>query len=53
MKPPRTWPQNGEISIERVSARYARNLDPVLKCVSVDIKAGDKVILTLYSQPVL
>ena len=43
MMPPMTWPQLGEISIEGISARYARELDPVLKKVTVYIKPGEKV----------
>ena len=43
MMPPGSWPQLGEISIEGISARYARELDPVLKKVTVHIKAGEKV----------
>ena len=43
LEPPPDWPKNGEICIENVSVRYARDLDPVLKGVNVIFQAGQKV----------
>ncbi|XP_038050114.1 ATP-binding cassette sub-family C member 9-like [Patiria miniata] len=43
MEPPSDWPSKGAISIEDISVRYAEELDPVLKDVTVHIQAGEKV----------
>ncbi|XP_038050112.1 ATP-binding cassette sub-family C member 9-like isoform X2 [Patiria miniata] len=43
MEPPFDWPSKGAISIEDISVRYAEELDPVLKDVTVHIQAGEKV----------
>ncbi|XP_063952974.1 ATP-binding cassette sub-family C member 9-like [Lytechinus pictus] len=41
--PASSWPDDGHILFDNVSARYARELDPVLKKVSVHFKAGEKI----------
>ncbi|XP_030838922.1 ATP-binding cassette sub-family C member 9 isoform X2 [Strongylocentrotus purpuratus] len=41
--PPAIWPEDGHIVFDSVSARYAKDLDPVLKKVSVHFKAGEKI----------
>lgn len=42
-QPPADWPQHGTIRFDHVKARYRENLDLVLKDVSFEIKAGEKV----------
>ncbi|XP_038066901.1 ATP-binding cassette sub-family C member 9-like [Patiria miniata] len=42
-EPPAYWPQRGHIEMSHVSARYAKNTDPVLNDVSVKFRAGEKV----------
>ena len=37
------WPSKGAISFENVSLRYRDNLDPVLKNLDIDIKAGHSI----------
>ncbi|KAJ3103839.1 hypothetical protein HDU96_009130 [Phlyctochytrium bullatum] len=37
------WPSAGAISVKNLELRYAQDLDPVLKDVSVDIPGGSKV----------
>ena len=41
--PPTSWPQNGEIKFEELALRYREGLDLVLKGISVNIAAGEKV----------
>ncbi|KAI0700341.1 multidrug resistance-associated ABC transporter [Cytidiella melzeri] len=41
--PPPSWPQKGEIRFDRVQMAYREGLPLVLKDVSFDIKAGEKV----------
>lgn len=41
--PPPSWPQKGTIEFKNVELRYRENLPLVLKNVSFDIKAGEKV----------
>ncbi|XP_072027512.1 ATP-binding cassette sub-family C member 9-like [Amphiura filiformis] len=41
--PSREWPDRGDIVYQEVSARYAKELDPVLQNVSIHMKAGEKV----------
>ncbi|XP_072027511.1 ATP-binding cassette sub-family C member 9-like isoform X2 [Amphiura filiformis] len=41
--PSREWPDRGDIVYQEVSARYARELDPVLQNISIHMKAGEKV----------
>ncbi|XP_041460450.1 ATP-binding cassette sub-family C member 9-like isoform X1 [Lytechinus variegatus] len=43
MEPPPEWPQKGEIVLDNISVRYARELDPVLHDVSVTIPPGQKL----------
>ncbi|XP_022093816.1 ATP-binding cassette sub-family C member 9-like isoform X2 [Acanthaster planci] len=43
MEPPFHWPTRGAVSIENISVRYGEELDPVLKDVTVHIRAGEKV----------
>ena len=41
--PPPTWPSRGEIKFKEVSLRYREGLPLVLKNVSFDVRAGEKV----------
>lgn len=40
---PANWPTEGQITLERLSIRYRAGLEPVLKGISLDIRAGEKV----------
>ena len=40
-----TWPHEGSITLDKVSVRYASDLDPVLHEVSLHIQAGQKVFI--------
>ncbi|XP_038072989.1 putative ABC transporter C family member 15 [Patiria miniata] len=42
-KRPKNWPGCGDIMINNVSARYADDLEPVLRNITVDIKSGQKI----------
>ncbi|CAB0001705.1 unnamed protein product, partial [Nesidiocoris tenuis] len=42
-KPPKGWPSKGDIEFEGLSLRFAENAPPVLKNVSVQIHAGEKI----------
>uniref|UniRef100_A0A6P7GCI4 Probable multidrug resistance-associated protein lethal(2)03659 n=1 Tax=Diabrotica virgifera virgifera TaxID=50390 RepID=A0A6P7GCI4_DIAVI len=42
-KPPRDWPNKGKIIFKNTFLRYALNMTPSLKDLSVDIKSGEKV----------
>ncbi|KAI9340135.1 P-loop containing nucleoside triphosphate hydrolase protein [Zopfochytrium polystomum] len=42
-RPPANWPSEGRIVLENVSMRYAEGLPLVLKSVSLEIGAGEKV----------
>ncbi len=42
-KPPSTWPAQGEVAFNNVDLSYRPNLPLVLKDVSFNIKAGEKV----------
>ncbi|ORX49052.1 hypothetical protein DM01DRAFT_1394384 [Hesseltinella vesiculosa] len=46
LDPPSAWPSKGAIEIENLQVRYAKDLDPVLKGISVSIRAGEKVGIT-------
>ena len=37
------WPRDATISLENVTARYQKDLNPALKNVTVTIKGGEKV----------
>ncbi|KAJ2986804.1 Multidrug resistance-associated protein 1, partial [Globomyces sp. JEL0801] len=39
----KSWPKNGSIQLESYSTTYAKDLDPVIKNLSVNIKGGEKV----------
>ncbi|XP_033123425.1 ATP-binding cassette sub-family C member 9-like isoform X2 [Anneissia japonica] len=41
--PPLSWPDKGDIDFRDISVRYARDLDPVLKSISLHFKPGEKV----------
>lgn len=41
--PSPSWPEKGEIKFDRVEMAYRKGLPLVLKDVSFDIKAGEKV----------
>ena len=43
LEPPPDWPKNGGISVENIRVRYASNLDAVLRDVSIEFPAGQKV----------
>lgn len=40
---PKNWPEKGAIRFENYSLRYREGLDPVLKNISLDVKAGEKI----------
>lgn len=42
-RPPATWPRDGAITFANYSTRYRKELDLVVKGISVDIKGGEKV----------
>ncbi|XP_072032683.1 ATP-binding cassette sub-family C member 9-like isoform X2 [Amphiura filiformis] len=42
-KPGRDWPERGEVKISNVSVRYVASLPPVLKGISLHVKAGEKI----------
>ncbi|KAM9890726.1 hypothetical protein OXX79_011224 [Metschnikowia pulcherrima] len=42
-KPTIGWPQHGAIDIHDYSTKYAKNLDPVLKNISLSIASGEKI----------
>lgn len=42
-RPPIGWPAQGQISIKNYSTRYREGLDPVLRNISLDIKAKEKI----------
>ena len=37
------WPDRGQIKFEKYDMRYREGMDLVLKCISCDIKAGERV----------
>ena len=43
IRPPSDWPDKGEIVIKDLSARYRPELDPVLRGLTLTVKAGEKV----------
>ena len=43
IEPPDNWPKNGQIELTDVHVRYAKDLDPVLKGVTLSIKKNEKV----------
>ncbi|XP_072038843.1 ATP-binding cassette sub-family C member 9-like [Amphiura filiformis] len=43
MFPAKSWPDKGDILYEEVSARYAKELDPVLHNVNIHFRAGEKI----------
>lgn len=44
VKPPAIWPtRGGSIEVNKLTASYAPELDPVLKGVSFKVKGGEKV----------
>ncbi|XP_077980908.1 ATP-binding cassette sub-family C member 8-like [Glandiceps talaboti] len=42
-RPPKHWPEEGDIKIEKLSARYGAFLDPVLQNVSINLKRRQKI----------
>lgn len=42
-RPLASWPDQGAISFSDYSTRYAENLDPVLKNITLDIKGNEKI----------
>ncbi len=42
-KPPRSWPDEGKVAFENYMTRYRPGLDLVLKGITVNISAGEKV----------
>uniref|UniRef100_A0A6P7GCD8 Multidrug resistance-associated protein 4-like n=1 Tax=Diabrotica virgifera virgifera TaxID=50390 RepID=A0A6P7GCD8_DIAVI len=42
-KPPRDWPNKGKIIFKNTFLRYALNMTPSLRDLSIDIKSGEKV----------
>jgi ABC-type multidrug transport system fused ATPase/permease subunit len=43
MQPTGTWPSKGAVRFEKYTARYRADLDPVLKDLSINIQAEEKV----------
>lgn len=42
---PETWPTQGHVRFEGLTARYAPRLDPVLKSVSFEAKPGERIAI--------
>jgi ABC-type multidrug transport system fused ATPase/permease subunit len=42
-RPPASWPDNGSVSFKNYSTRYRSDLDLVLKNVTFNVEAGEKV----------
>lgn len=42
-RPPRAWPQEGVVKMNDYATRYRPNLDLVLKGISCEFSAGEKV----------
>ena len=42
-KPPESWPERGQIEFKDVSFRYRSTLPPVLKNITMEIKAAEKI----------
>ena len=42
-RPPADWPSRGQITLDSLVVRYRPDLAPVLKGLSLNIKAGEKV----------
>lgn len=40
---PDKWPSRGEVRLENYSTRYAKDMNPVLRDVTISIKSGEKV----------
>ena len=47
--PPKDWPSKGEIIMENMSVRYAKELAPVINDVNIKIRPGQKVSVYLVS----
>ena len=45
-RPPSRWPDEGKVAYENYSTRYREGLDLVLRGITVDVKAGEKVSLS-------
>eukprot|EP00057_Strongylocentrotus_purpuratus_P024831 XP_011679305.1 PREDICTED: ATP-binding cassette sub-family C member 8 [Strongylocentrotus purpuratus] len=43
MPPPENWPTRGKILMENISARYDKDLDPVLRGININIQPGQKI----------
>ncbi|OBA22056.1 P-loop containing nucleoside triphosphate hydrolase protein [Metschnikowia bicuspidata var. bicuspidata NRRL YB-4993] len=43
LEAPANWPKQGAIDIHNYSTRYAKNLDLVLKNISISVESGEKV----------
>lgn len=50
-EPPLEWPQQGHIQFSDVQLAYREGLPLVLKGVSFEIKAGEKVCTSLFFSP--
>ena len=46
-RPPADWPSQGQITLDNLVVKYRPDLPPVLKGLSLSIKAGEKVRLQL------
>lgn len=42
-KPPAAWPSSGSMEVEDLVVAYAEDLDPVLKGISFDVKANERI----------
>lgn len=43
MKPPQSWPAHGEVELKDIVLNYRSELPPVLKGISMSVKAGEKI----------
>ncbi|XP_033648066.1 ATP-binding cassette sub-family C member 9-like [Asterias rubens] len=43
LEPPQNWPNCGTVKLENVSVRYGQETDPVLRDITVEFQAGEKV----------
>ena len=44
-RPPRDWPQNGNVRFNNYSVRYREGLDLVLKGITCEIVGGERVCI--------
>lgn len=47
-RPTKTWPEQGEIAFDRYSVRYRETLDLVLRGITANVKASEKVFTQIF-----